>query len=75
SFTVPAHSWVRKYKNDGIDGLKDKQGLNKTAEDLTEEEKLKLRIKELEAQNEYLKMENAIQKKLQEIQAYYRSFH
>ena len=66
---------MRKYKDDGINGLKDKRGLNKTAKDLTEKEKLKLRIKELEAQNEYLKMENAIQKKLQEIQAYYRSFH
>ncbi|MCZ4136382.1 transposase, partial [Escherichia coli] len=37
-------------------------------EELDEQERLKLRIKELEARNEYLEMENAFAKKLAEIE-------
>lgn len=36
-------------------------------EELDDHERLKLRIKELEARNEYLEMENALAKKLAEI--------
>ncbi|MDT2261238.1 hypothetical protein P7H06_19485 [Paenibacillus larvae] len=42
-------------------------GRNKPAEELDDHERLKLRIKELEARNEYLEMENALAKKLAEI--------
>jgi hypothetical protein len=39
----------------------------KPEEELDEHERLKLRIKELEARNEYLEMENDFAKKLAEI--------
>jgi len=65
------YSWVNKYKDGGIEVLKDKRGRTKDSEELTETELLKLRIKELETRNEYLKMENANEKKLEELQRRY----
>lgn len=62
------YSWVKKYQASGIDSLQDGRGRKKVSEKLTEEEQLKLRIKELEAINQQLEMEVAVQKKLQEIQ-------
>ncbi|MDT2237249.1 hypothetical protein P7H19_14470 [Paenibacillus larvae] len=56
-----------KYKSGGEEALKDNRGRNKPAEELDDHERLKLRIKELEARNEYLEMENALAKKLAEI--------
>ncbi|WP_198041807.1 helix-turn-helix domain-containing protein [Paenibacillus larvae] len=61
------YAWVRKYKSGGEEALKDNRGRNKPAEELDDHERLKLRIKELEARNEYLEMENALAKKLAEI--------
>ncbi|WP_082423192.1 helix-turn-helix domain-containing protein [Paenibacillus dakarensis] len=61
------YAWVRKYKADGQEALQDHRGRKKTLEELDEQEQLKLRIKELEARNEYLEMENALAKKLAEI--------
>lgn len=61
------YAWVRKYKADGQEALQDHRGRKKTLEELDEQERLKLRIKELEARNEYLEMENALAKKLAEI--------
>lgn len=61
------YAWVRKYQTSGEDALKDNRGRKKPVEELDEYERLKLRIKELEAQNEYLEMENAFAKKLAEI--------
>ncbi|WP_339314612.1 helix-turn-helix domain-containing protein [Paenibacillus sp. FSL R10-2734] len=55
--------WVRKYKSNGEEALRDNRGRNKPVEELDEHERLKLRIKELEARNEYLEMENAFVKK------------
>ncbi len=49
------------------EALKDHRGRNKPVEELDDHERLKLRIKELEARNEYLEMENALAKKLAEI--------
>lgn len=60
--------WVRKYKSDGEEALRDNRGRNKPVEELDDHERLKLRIKELEARNEYLEMENAFAKKLEEIE-------
>ncbi len=65
------YSWVKKYETSGPEALQDNRGRNKTVEELTEVEKLNLRIKELEAQNERLEMEVTIQKKLKEIQDRY----
>ncbi|MGG4394276.1 helix-turn-helix domain-containing protein [Paenibacillus thiaminolyticus] len=61
------YAWVRKYKSGGEEALKDNRGRNKSVEELDDHEQLKLRIKELEARNEYLEMENALAKKLAEI--------
>ncbi|MDR9857315.1 helix-turn-helix domain-containing protein [Paenibacillus sp. VCA1] len=61
------YAWVRKYKSGGEEALKDNRVRNKPAEELDDHERLKLRIKELEARNEYLEMENALAKKLAEI--------
>ncbi|MGM1050076.1 MAG: transposase [Bacillota bacterium] len=61
------YTWVRKYKSDGEKSLKDNRGRKKPVEELDDHERLKLRIKELEARNEYLEMENALAKKLAEI--------
>lgn len=65
------YSWVRKFEEFGVTGLQDKRGRKKAVEELTEEERLKLRIKELEARNEQLEMEVAVRKKLKEVQDRY----
>mgnify|MGYP003619206213 CR=1 FL=1 len=62
------YSWVKKYQQQGEEALKDQRGRKKGTESLTEEERLKLRIKELEERNKYLEMENDFAKKLREIQ-------
>ncbi|MBC1505343.1 helix-turn-helix domain-containing protein, partial [Listeria booriae] len=69
------YSWVQKYQALGEDALQDRRGRSKPKEELTEAEILTLRIKELEAQNERLEIENAIAKKLQEIEQKYQDFH
>lgn len=61
------YAWVRKYQAGSEDALRDNRGRKKPVEELDEHERLKLRIKELEARNEYLEMENAFAKKLAEI--------
>lgn len=61
------YAWVRKYQAGDEKALQDKRGRKKPVEELNEHERLKLRIKELEARNEYLEMENAFAKKLAEI--------
>ena len=61
------YSWVNKYKNGGPEALRDNRGRAKDIEELTETELLKLRIKELETRNQYLEMESAIEKKLEEL--------
>nr|WP_239581707.1 helix-turn-helix domain-containing protein [Jeotgalibacillus terrae] len=63
------YGWVRKYQADGETGLHDRRG--KTLEsksNLTEVEKLQLRIKELDHRNQYLEAENGLLKKLKEIE-------
>lgn len=62
------YSWVRKYKEAGIDGLVDMRGKAKPEDKLTETDRLKAKIKMLEAENHRIEMENAILKKLQEIE-------
>ncbi|MDT2285017.1 hypothetical protein P7H17_01290 [Paenibacillus larvae] len=55
------YAWVRRI-NLAVKPSKDNLGRNKPAEELDDHERLKLRIKELEARNEYLEMENALAK-------------
>ncbi|AJS57612.1 helix-turn-helix domain-containing protein [Paenibacillus sp. IHBB 10380] len=61
------YAWVRKYQGGSEDALKDNRGRKKPVEELDEHERLKLRIKQLEARNEYLEMENSFAKKLAQI--------
>ncbi|MGO1759293.1 helix-turn-helix domain-containing protein [Mammaliicoccus vitulinus] len=44
------YNWVRKYKENGIDGLKDKRGKNKQ-QDLSEIELIKLKNKKLKTKS------------------------
>lgn len=63
------YSWVRKYKKDGEESLHDRRGKPlESKPNLTDEEKLQLRIKELEHRNQYLEAENGLLKKLKEIE-------
>ena len=62
------YSWVQKYKKSGVDGLVDMRGKAKPENKLTETDRLKAKIKMLEAENHRIEMENAILKKLQEIE-------
>ncbi len=63
------YSWLRKYEKDGKQGLQDRRGKTlETKASFTEEEKLQLRIKELEHRNQYLEAENGLLKKLKEIE-------
>lgn len=62
------YEWVRKYQAGREQALQDNRGRKKPVEQLNEQERLKLRIKELEARNEYLEMENDFAKKLAQIQ-------
>ena len=63
------YSWVRKYEKEGEQSLHDRRGKSlESKPNLTEEEKLQLRIKELEHRNQYLEAENGLLKKLKEIE-------
>lgn len=63
------YSWVRKYEKEGAQSLHDRRGKSlESKPNLTEEEKLQLRIKELEHRNQYLEAENGLLKKLKEIE-------
>ncbi|AOY77019.1 helix-turn-helix domain-containing protein [Clostridium formicaceticum] len=61
-------SWVIKFEESGIDGLLDRRGKCKPEDQLTEVEKLKAQMQLLEAKNKRLEMENALLKKLEEIE-------
>lgn len=62
------YHWVKKYLDGGEETLIDKRGKNKLEEDLSLEEKFKLKVKQLEKENERLRAENAFLKKLEEIE-------
>ena len=62
------YSWVRKFEKDGSQGLLDRRGKGlESKPNLTPEEELRLKIKQLEERNRYLEMENGLLKKLEEI--------
>ena len=66
------YSWVRKYKENGAEGLLDKRGKRKPESEMTELEKLRAENRMLEAQNKRLETENAVLKKLEEIERRWR---
>ncbi|MDD2372263.1 MAG: transposase [Syntrophomonadaceae bacterium] len=60
--------WVKKYEDGGEDALKDGRGRKKAPEELNEADRQKLAMKKLEYENERLRAENALLKKLQELE-------
>ena len=66
------YSWVRKYKENGAEGLIDKRGKRKPESEMTELEKLRAENRVLEARNKRLETENAVLKKLEEIERRWR---
>ena len=62
------YSWVRKYNEKGAEGLVDKRGKRKAESEMTEVEKLRAENRMLEARNRRLEMENAVLKKLEELE-------
>lgn len=63
------YSWVRKFEKNGSQGLEDRRGKGlATKPNLTPEEKLLLKVKQLEERNRLLEMENGLLKKLDDIQ-------
>lgn len=59
------YNWVKKYKQDGEEGLLDARGKRKAIESLTEIEQLQREIKLLKRKNERLEMEAEVIKKFQ----------
>lgn len=62
------YQWVKKFEAGGQDALKDGRGRKKASEELTETDRQKLEMKQLEYEIERLRAENAFLKKLQEFQ-------
>ena len=62
------YTWVRKYKELGEEGLRDKRGHKKPESAVTVEEQLRHELKKEQARRKYLEMENAALKKLEEIE-------
>lgn len=58
------YQWVKKYSENGEDGLSDKRGHRKPEEALTDTEKLEREMAKLRKRNEELEMENKLLKKL-----------
>ena len=61
------YAWVRKYEEQGIDGLKDGRGRTKPAEEMSEAERLRMENKMLKAQLKDAEMDNKLLKKLMEL--------
>lgn len=62
------YSWMKKFEQAGESGLADRRGRTKPEEELTEEEKLKHKIQQMERENERLRAENLFLKKLEDIE-------
>jgi len=62
------YAWLKKYEEKGIDGLSDGRGRSKPEGEMTNEEKLRAENKILEARIKDLEIENALIKKLEELE-------
>ena len=61
------YSWVRKYEENGVDGLTDRRGKAKLENELTNEERLRQENRILQAKIKDQEMEIALLKKLREL--------
>lgn len=61
------YSWVKKYGTDGMEGLRDRRGRNKSEEELSEVEKLRAENRLLRAEKKRQQIEIDLLKKLEEI--------
>lgn len=66
------YQWVRKFENDGEEAFQDRRGRTKPKEERTPEDELRLRIQQMERENERLRAENLLLKKLEEIERRHR---
>lgn len=66
------YAWVRKYNEKGVEGLVDRRGKRKPESEMTELEKMRAENRMLEARNKRLETENAVLKKLKEIERRWR---
>lgn len=62
------YQWIQKYNANGIDGLVDRRGRSKPAEEMTEIERLQAENRILKAQLERKELENIFLKKVDEIE-------
>ncbi|QDR81300.1 helix-turn-helix domain-containing protein [Sporomusa termitida] len=62
------YGWVRKYENDGPEGLVDRRGKCKEEASMSEVEKLRAQLKLKEAENLRLQMENDLLKKMEALE-------
>ena len=61
-----------EYEKDGEEALQDRRGRTKPAEERTPEDELRLKIQQMERENERLRAENLLLKKLEEIERRHR---
>mgnify|MGYP003557522844 FL=1 len=66
------YQWVRKFEENGEQGLADRRGHKKPLEERTPEDELRLKIQQMERENERLRAENLLLKKLEEIERRHR---
>jgi len=66
------YQWVRKFEENGEQGLADRRGHKKPLEERTSEDELRLKIQQIERENERLRAENLLLKKLEEIERRHR---
>ena len=62
------YHWVKNYEVNGEAGLQDGRGRKRVLEELSESDKQKIAVKTLEHENERLRAENALLKKLQQLE-------
>lgn len=62
------YSWVKKYEDQGLEGLQDRRGKRKPPSEMSETEQLQAQIKLKDAENQHLQMENELLKKLSELE-------
>ena len=66
------YQWVRRFEENGEQGLADRRGRKKPLEERTLEDELRLKIQQMERENERLRAENLLLKKLEEIERRHR---